>query len=136
MAYHIRSQETVQKAVRRIAVAELRASINDVRLRQPDSHEAVHDFRKRCKKMRGLLRLVRPHLGDQFRSENAFFRDLSRELSFVRDGAALLEALDRLLNHYHAEVQPRAVDRIYAHLVDGATVSPAARSNWWQSSSP
>jgi CHAD domain-containing protein len=118
MAYQVRRRETVQAAVRRIAMAELRASINDVRSRQPDSHEAVHDFRKRCKKFRGLLRLVRPHLDHHFQHENAFFRDISRELSFVRDAQALLEALDRLLNHYRAEIQPHDLNRIYAHLID------------------
>jgi len=118
MGFHIRDQEAVPLAVRRIAVEELRASVDDVRLRQPDTHEAVHDFRKRCKKMRGLLRLVRPHLGSHFAEENIFFRDLSRELSFVRDAQALLEAVDRLVKHYHAIVQPDDVSMVYEYFLD------------------
>ncbi len=117
MGFHLRRHESVQAAVRRIAIEELEASIRDVRLRQPDSHEAVHDFRKRCKKLRGLLRLVRPQLGDQFRIENVIFRDLSRELSFVRDAQALLEAIDRLLTHYASELTASDVPDLRAHLI-------------------
>ena len=51
----------------------------------PGSRATVHDVRKRCKKVRGLLRLVRPGLGPDYRRANADVRDAARELSSLRD---------------------------------------------------
>ncbi len=56
---------------------------------------AVHGVRKSLKKMRGLLRLVRPAIGrKRFQRENVRYRDLSRELSALRDAQVLIETLD------------------------------------------
>lgn len=118
MGFQIRKREPVDVAIKRIVLEEIRGSISDVVLRQPNAHEAVHDFRKRCKKVRGALRLIRPHLGERFRVENDFFRDLSRELSFVRDAQALIEALDRLLAHYVAEIDASAAHDIRERLIE------------------
>ena len=60
--------------------------------------EATHDARKRTKKLRALLRLVRPVLGDEvYRRETRALRDAARQLSAVRDAWVLVEALDGLL---------------------------------------
>jgi CHAD domain-containing protein len=118
MGFKIRHDESIGAALHRIATDQISACINDLRLRQPDTHEAVHDFRKRCKKLRGLLRLVRPQLGSQFRIENATFRDLSRELSFERDAQALLEALDRLLVRFASEVSMSTVQPVRDQLTE------------------
>lgn len=44
----------------------------------------VHEARRRCKKLRALLRLVRPDFGP-YAAENAFVRDAARGLSAARD---------------------------------------------------
>jgi CHAD domain-containing protein len=60
--------------------------------------EATHDARKRTKKLRALLRLVRPVLADGiYRRENEALRDAARQLSAVRDAWVLVEALDGLM---------------------------------------
>lgn len=117
MGFKIRHDESVGDALHRIATDQLTACIDDLRLRQPDTHEAVHDFRKRCKKLRGLLRLVRPELGTLFREENAVFRNLSRELSFERDAQALIEAFDRLTTRYQHELNSRDLEPVRQHLI-------------------
>jgi hypothetical protein len=117
MGYHIRRRESVEEAVRRIAVEEIAGAIDDVRLRQPTVHEAVHELRKRCKKIRGLLRLVRPRLGEVYAGENAFYRDLSRDFSFVRDAQASLEALTRLIAHFADQVQLQDFQQLHAYLM-------------------
>ena len=59
---------------------------------------AVHDFRKRCKKLRGLVRLVRPAMADgQYRAANTSFRDASRALSAHRDAHALVATFDSVI---------------------------------------
>lgn len=97
MGYSIRRSESIDEAVRRIAAEQLERCRQEVLDEQLDRHLAVHSIRKRCKKMRGLIRFVRPWLGESFADENSFYRELSAELSFVRDTQALIEAFDRLV---------------------------------------
>jgi CHAD domain-containing protein len=96
MAFEFRIHESAEESVQRIARQELHGCISDLQEQQPNLHEAVHDFRKRCKKLRGLLRLIRPHLGDRYESYNTLFRNQARELSFLRDTQAQIEAITRL----------------------------------------
>src|SRR5215475_2007881 len=71
---------------------------------RPDD-ERIHSIRKRCKKLRGLLRLVRPSLGDTYERENAYFRDVARALSPLRDVHVTLAAFDAVLAHSDGEVE-------------------------------
>lgn len=104
MAYRLRKSEAAGAGVRRIAVEEIDKAID--RLEGGADAEAVHEVRKGCKRLRGLLRLVRPGLGDEvYQLENAAFRDIARELAEARDADAVLEALDAL-----AEREPDALD--------------------------
>ena len=58
---------------------------------------AVHEVRKRCKEVRGLLRLARPALGDDaYRAVNSDVRDAARQLSSLRDAHALLATIEEL----------------------------------------
>jgi CHAD domain-containing protein len=65
---------------------------------------AVHDARKRCKRLRAVFRLVGPAMGARrYRSLDASVRDAARELSTTRDAAALLDAFDALLAAHGAD---------------------------------
>jgi CHAD domain-containing protein len=59
--------------------------------------DAIHEARKCCKKVRGLVRLVRPALGDAYDVANQRFRDAARCLSTVRDHEAVVEICDALI---------------------------------------
>ncbi len=59
----------------------------------------VHDARKRLKKLRGLIRVVRPAFPD-YKMENEHFRDLGRSISGLRDAQVLVQTLDRLLESH------------------------------------
>lgn len=95
MAYSLKhSDGSVGAGLRRIAADQLDRGI--AALSSPDDlHDAVHDARKRVKKLRGLLRLVRPSIGI-YSAENAYLRDAARLVSGLRDSAAQMEALERL----------------------------------------
>lgn len=63
-----------------------------------DLDDVVYDVRKRCKRVRALLRLVRESLGDDvYQQENRALRDAARELSPVRDAAVLIEVHDEVV---------------------------------------
>jgi CHAD domain-containing protein len=98
MTYALDPTRPVPREVRRVAVKQLTNAIDGLTGQTelgPD--EAAHDARKRCKKLRALLRLVRPELpGKLYRAENDALRDAARLLSPVRDARVLLGVLDGL----------------------------------------
>ncbi|MGY6500055.1 MAG: CHAD domain-containing protein [Acidimicrobiales bacterium] len=98
MAYSITPTKSVEASVRHIARAQVRRALDD--LASPGSSgpvEAVHACRKRCKKLRGLVRLVRPSLGNQYAEANEIFRDAARELGSIRDAQSLLGTFDDVM---------------------------------------
>ena len=98
MAYRWNPQQTPQTNLRRIADSQSKKALQALADNEP--HQAVHEYRKYCKKLRGLLRLVRPALGDTYRDENTTLRDAARSLSNIRDASAHLETIDALREHY------------------------------------
>jgi CHAD domain-containing protein len=69
--------------------------------------EAVHEARKSLKRLRALVKISRPALGDaRYRRENAEFRQTGRLLSAARDAKVLIETLDGLLERARDELSP------------------------------
>lgn len=99
MDYRLLEGESVADSLRRIAAEQIVAAGEDIDGADDDVHEAVHEFRKRCKKIRGLIRLVRPGF-PAYAEENAWFRDRAGELSALRDATSMQECLDALIDHY------------------------------------
>lgn len=97
MPYRLRLGKPAGKSVQRVAREQIDRGIAELERGEIPPHEAVHQVRKRCKKIRGLLRLVRDELGDAYSSENAFFRDAAADISRLRDAQAHIEAFDRLV---------------------------------------
>jgi len=103
MAFRFRkSDRSVEQAVRRIALEQIDSALAAIR-GDGDRAEVVHGVRLCCKKLRGLLRLVRPVFA-QYAEENAAFRDLARLLSGSRDAKVMQDTFDMLVEHYADEV--------------------------------
>ena len=110
MAYRFKTKESVAENVRRIVREEIDSAVN--LLNRPNGRkrdEAVHEARKSIKKIRGLLRLLKPELGKTFRRENVHFRDTGRQLSILRDAAALLETVTRVQEQHGAALDRRVL---------------------------
>ncbi|MGH8931732.1 MAG: CHAD domain-containing protein [Egibacteraceae bacterium] len=101
MAYRFILTETIPDGVHRIANEQVQGALDRLdHLAGFDPktvEDAVHDVRKRCKKLRGLLRLVRPAIPDAYPRANAAFRDAALQLSPIRDAHALLATFDCLV---------------------------------------
>ena len=96
MAYRVKhSDSDATASLRRIARDQVTAALRSIDHAQDDTASAIHDVRKRCKKIRGLLRLVRPSF-DGYRDENAAFRDIAATLGPMRDADVLIDAFDAL----------------------------------------
>jgi CHAD domain-containing protein len=89
------SDETVEAGFRRIACHEIDQALALVRAGALPPERIVHQVRRACKAVRGLLRLVRP-VFPAFETENAIFRDIAGSLSGLRDSKVLVDTLDGL----------------------------------------
>lgn len=107
MTYRVRSGEHVCDAVRRIAHEQIEKAIDAIGDGGLEGDETVHQVRRRCKKVRGLLRLVRPAFEGTYRKENGAFRDSARRLSSLRDAASVLECFDALVKRYAKDVDTK-----------------------------
>lgn len=94
MSYRFHKNETVAQNVRRIACEQMTKGLESLE-GDGDVHEAIHDVRKRLKKLRALARLVRGSM-DKYSRRNRTWRDLGRSLSELRDAGALVETVKRL----------------------------------------
>jgi CHAD domain-containing protein len=98
MGFRFEVDESVDDGVHRITEEQVDAAVAALEgVGGPGGDEAVHDSRKRGKKLRGVLRLVRPVLGGAYGPANAAFRDAGRELSALRDADAALATFDDLV---------------------------------------
>ncbi len=118
MSYRLEVNEPLAAGIKRIATEQIDsalAQLNDA----PEGHdEAVHDARKRFKKIRAVLRLVRDEIGEEvYKRENICYRDAGRQLSEVRDSAVMVETLDDLTEHFAAQLAPAAFAAGRAKLV-------------------
>lgn len=108
MAYRFTLKQTVAQNARRVAIGEIDRALA-LCGNEGDRAEAVHELRKHCKKLRGLIRLLRGPLeaDGKYDVDNAFFRDAARELGSVRDSQAMKETYDKVMLRYAAEIDRR-----------------------------
>jgi CHAD domain-containing protein len=117
-AYRLQAGEAVPDGFRRISRGQLdaaREELDGVSSRR--FAEAIHDTRKRLKRLRAALRLVRPAIGDAtYQRENAAFRDTGRRLSRARDAKVLIDTLDGLVERHADELALVSTSALRAQL--------------------
>lgn len=112
MAYTLKPGESPAHGIKRIALEQIDKAVDSLNGSE-DRNEAVHDARKRFKKIRALLRLVRDEIGEEvYQAENRCFRDAGRTLSAVRSSQVMIETLDALLDQYDAQLVTSAFQPI------------------------
>lgn len=116
MSYRLKADETLDDGIRRIVRDEVDHAEKMLGKRGGAREEGVHEARKSFKKIRAVLRLVRPSLGATYKDENAWFRDAARELSELRDAQALLESFDQLQAAFARQMKADAFARIRDNL--------------------
>lgn len=99
MAYRLKDRGDVSGEIRRIVEEQIDRGVGEIDDPGVDAATAVHQVRKRCKKIRAVLRLARGPLerDHAYATENAWYRDLARQLSTLRDAGVLIETHDALV---------------------------------------
>ena len=117
MAYVLKRSESVPEGIRRMALEEIDSAASELSKRRRDRDEAIHEARKNIKKVRALLRLVQPELGDTYYQESSYLRDVGRKLSLFRDAGAVIEILDSLKQKYRGRLKASTVESIRRDLL-------------------
>ncbi|MBV6627562.1 MAG: CHAD domain-containing protein [Rivularia sp. (in: Bacteria)] len=137
MAYRIKNKESISTGIKRIACEQTDEAIKnlteEIRMSSDDRNidcsldaagmvermEAIHDVRKRIKKIRAVIRLVRDDLGKEvYQQENHCFRDAGRNLSEIRDAQVLLETFNKLEKHFADFINPQGFTDLEQILVE------------------
>lgn len=118
MPYHIQYPRSLDKEIARIATEQIERAIREIDDDALERPAAIHQVRKRCKKLRAVLRLLRGPLDDDdlFSRENAVFRDAARSLSALRDAETLIHTYDLLMEHFAGQVDRRAYANVRRQL--------------------
>lgn len=118
MAFTLNPEKTFSEAVHRVAVSELEDAIAILKKQPHGLHEAIHDARKKFKRVRGLYRLARPAAKKFSKAQNALVRDMAASLSAGRDATALIECAGYLRTGVNTGQTDMALARLETALVE------------------
>jgi hypothetical protein len=107
------AQQSTDEAFRAIALSQLDEALGELGKGDADGRSAVHEARRRCKKLRGLLRLVRPVFAG-YAKENAAIRDAAALLSHLRDAEVLHQTVKDLADWRKSDVLRRIEQKLAA----------------------
>ncbi len=99
--FQLNPGEGLAGGLRRLSIDQFDLALTGLRVGNVSRDVAIHEMRKASKRIRALLRMVRPVIGDRvFKTENGALRDAARLVSGVRDGAVLVDAIGRMRGRY------------------------------------
>jgi inorganic pyrophosphatase len=111
-AFALRPGKPFQKEVGRIVCRQLDKALGDLFRLGATADEAIHNVRKRFKRVRAVLRLVRAELGERvYREENESLRDAAAAFSEVRNARVLVDAVEKLRQR-ESDIPPAGFDAL------------------------
>jgi CHAD domain-containing protein len=118
MGFILREHEGLSDGTKRIVLEQIDTALDHLKPTVRNKDEAIHDARVCIKKIRALLRLMRESLGKEtYKAEDSTYRDTARMLSKARDSAAMLEIVDKLIEHFSDQLSTDAFAGVRAPLL-------------------
>lgn len=117
MSFRIKMDAPINNEIRRIACEELDSGLHELDS-DSDTHETIHEVRKHCKKLRGLIRLARPAFEKTYKQENNTLREAAGRLSSARDAQAVIETFDKLVDTFDEDLPVTTYDWIRLQLLE------------------
>jgi CHAD domain-containing protein len=125
VGFRLKIEEPPAEGYRRILLEQISSLLRYLSGAELDRTSAVHNARRRCKRIRSVLRLIRAHRKEFAREENGVFREISRWLSPFRDADVRLETFDGLLKELEEEER-----ETYAPFREVLAHKPDAQTPW------
>ena len=119
MPFQFKRREKTDSGVRRMAHEQITRILSEIEAAPEGQHVAIHNVRKRCKKLRSLIRLVRSEFAGKksYARENASIRDAARLLSGLRDAQSIIEAYDALIDRDDLPSKSEGLDQVRQLLI-------------------
>lgn len=111
MSYRLKKNEPATEGLARIVREQIDRGLHELADTDIPRANAIHQVRKRCKKIRAALRLAKPLL-DDYPEHNDLFRDLARSLSAARDNTVMFDTLNALTENQTDPTDLEAVDKV------------------------
>jgi CHAD domain-containing protein len=84
--FSISNTESISVNIHRILLEQFHYIIIQSEKDQEEVHKSIHETRKSMKRIRAVLRMIRDEIGySSYYRENVYYRDLSRNLSEIRN---------------------------------------------------
>jgi CHAD domain-containing protein len=116
MAYRLKAGRLLAKSILRVGHEQIERSTSELG-QNPNPHDGVHQARKAFKRLRALLLLIRPIIGETaYACETQRYRGLGQRFSGARDVQALIDTVHKLEASAPFAEKRRAVDAILEHL--------------------
>jgi len=117
MTWRFEPGEPLAAAFARVAAEEIEIVRKKLRRRGRDPGAAIHAARQSFKRIRALLRLARPTLGEDFSAENRRYRDAGRLLAGSREAIVLAETFDKMAADCSETLSPKDAGLLRAHCI-------------------
>ena len=115
MAFCLKKKESISKATRRLGRERLEDAV--ACLKEGHRAEAIHCARKDIKKVRAVMRLVRPRIKKKkFVRLTRPLRDAANHLAAPRDAYIKAQTLRKLAHHFKGQLAPGALRHVRADL--------------------
>jgi CHAD domain-containing protein len=119
VGFCLKHNEPVADEIKRIVLRQFELAATELTdIGNPSGDAAIHKARRRVKKIRALIRLVRPGLGGSFGPLNKRLRQTIRLLAPIADGQGVVHALDQMADRYREDFSPPVFATIRAGLVE------------------
>jgi CHAD domain-containing protein len=119
VAFSLKQDQPVGDEIKRIVTRQFELATTELKdIGDPRGDAAIHRARRRVKKIRAVIRLARPALGDTFGPLDKRLRDTIRLLAPVADGQGVVHALDELAAKCRDDFSPPVFETIRAGLVE------------------
>jgi CHAD domain-containing protein len=107
--------ESVSAGLRRIVDELIKSAIACIEEPSTDREEDLHQVRLAIKRLRAILRLLRPLVSETFfKRENARLRTAARRLARLRDFAVARRTLEQVTDKLASHLQDAAVQEVFA----------------------
>jgi CHAD domain-containing protein len=119
VSFQLKGDKPISTEIRRIVVKQLELATSELKsIGDPESIEAIHEARRRVKKIRAVIRLVRPVLSRTCRAADKRLRNVNRMLAPVADGHEIVETLNHLGQKYGSGLGKHTLALIRSGLID------------------
>ncbi|WP_320198134.1 CHAD domain-containing protein [Agrobacterium sp. rho-13.3] len=116
MSFKVNPAKPFVEELKKVGVALIDEAVAALS-QQPDGpHAAVHEARKKFKRLRALYRFTHNKAPDFRAAENTRFRDIARSLSAARDAAALVENISYLETFSRTDTERHALASVHETL--------------------